>query len=100
MAAGKQTDHSIVATLARAIELSDEALAQVGRITVEAIRRGLPASSHVEAAERDMRSALRQLVLAERELRSGPGLGARVDEGSERIAEVLPGPGTDGVRGG
>ena len=92
MAAGKQTDHSIVATLARAIELSDEALAQVARTTVEGIRFGLPASSHVEAAERDMRSALRQLVLAERELRSRPRLGPRLERQPERIAEVLPAP--------
>jgi hypothetical protein len=92
MAAGKQTDHSIIAALARAIELSDEALAQVARSMVEGIRFGLPASSHVEAAERDMRSALRQLVLAERELRSRPGLGPRLERQPERIAEVLPGP--------
>ena len=99
MAAGKQSDHSIVATLARAIELSDEALAQVARVTVEGIRFRLPASSHIEAAERDMRSALRQLVLAERELRSRPGFGPRSEGQPERIAEVLPGPGPDGVRG-
>jgi hypothetical protein len=100
MATGKQNDPSIIATLARAIELSDEALAQVARVTVEAIRFGLPASSHIEAAERDMRSALRQLVLAERELRSRPGVGPRVEDRPERIAEVLPGPGPDRVRGG
>jgi hypothetical protein len=100
MATGKQNDHSIIATLARAIELSDEALAQVARVTVEGIRFGLPASSHIEAAERDMRSALRQLVLAERELRSRPGVGPRLEDRPERIAEVLPGPGPDRVRGG
>jgi hypothetical protein len=99
MATGKQNDHSITQNLARAIELSDEALAQVARITVEGIRRGLPTSSHVEAAERDMRSALRQLVLAERELHSRAGLGARLEERPERIAEVVPGPGADTVRG-
>jgi hypothetical protein len=100
MATGKQTDHGIIATLARAIELSDEALAQVARVTVEGIRFGLPASSHIEAAERDMRRALRQLVLAERELRSRAGVGSRVEERPERIAEVLPGPRRDGIRGG
>ena len=100
MATGKQTDHGIITTLARAIELSDEALAQVARVTVEGIRFGLPASSHIEAAERDMRRALRQLVLAERELRSRPGVGPRLEDRPERIAEVLPGPGPDRVRGG
>ena len=100
MATGKQTDHGIITTLARAIELSDEALAQVARVTVEGIRFGLPASSHIEAAERDMRRALRQLVLAERELRSRAGVGSRVEKRPERIAEVLPGPRRDGVRGG
>jgi hypothetical protein len=100
MAAGKQSDQSIGATLARAIELSDEALAQVARVTVEGIRFGLPASSHIEAAERDMRRALRQLVLAERELRSRLGSGPGLKGRPERIAEVLPGPGPDGVRGG
>ena len=100
MATGKQTDHGIITTLARAIELSDEALAQVARVTVEGIRFGLPASSHIEAAERDMRRALRQLVLAERELRSRSGVGSRVEKRPERIGEVLPGPRRDGVRGG
>ena len=100
MATGKQTDQGIITTLARAIELSDEALAQVARVTVEGIRFGLPASSHIEAAERDMRRALRQLVLAERELRSRAEVGSRVEEQPERIAEVLPGPRRDRVRGG
>jgi hypothetical protein len=100
MASGKQSDQSIGATLARAIELSDDALAQVARVTVEGIRFGLPTSSHIEAAERDMRSALRQLVLAERELRSRLGSGPRLEGRPERIAEVLSGPGPDGVRGG
>jgi hypothetical protein len=95
MAVGKPNDQSIIATLARAIELADEALAQVARITIEGIRSGHEVSSHVEAAEREMRSSLRQLVLAERDLRSGPGLEADLDEG---IAEVVPGPGADAVR--
>ena len=90
MAAGKQKAHSTAATVARAIELSDEALGQVARIAVEGIRCGLEASSHVEAAERDLRSALRQLVLAERELRSRPQLGAQLDEQPRRITGVVP----------
>ena len=53
-----------------ALEQTQEALSQVQRIAVEEIRIGLQASDHVEAAEREMRGALRQLVLAERELRA------------------------------
>jgi hypothetical protein len=98
MAVGKQSDHTIIATLARAIELSDQALGQIARITVEGIRRGLQANSHVEAAERDMRSALRQLVLAERELRSRPGVKPGPDERSEPIAEAVRDQGGDGAR--
>ena len=95
MAAGKQKAHSTATTVARAIELSDEALGQVARIAVEGIRCGLEASSHVEAAERDLRSALRQLVLAERELaerelRARPQLGAQLDEQPTRITGVVP----------
>jgi hypothetical protein len=100
MAVGKPNDQSIIATLAQAIELSDEALAQVARITIEAIRSGLEVSSHVEAAEREMRSALRQLVLAERELRTGPGLGGHFEEAPDGMAEVVPGPGADALRDG
>jgi hypothetical protein len=51
------------------VELAEEALAQVSRIAIEEIRSGLESSQHVMSAEREMRSALRQLVLAERELR-------------------------------
>jgi hypothetical protein len=95
MTAGKQKAHSTATTVARAIELSDEALGQVARIAVEGIRCGLEASSHVEAAERDLRSALRQLVLAERELaerelRSRPQLGAQLDEQPTGITGVVP----------
>jgi hypothetical protein len=98
MAVGKPNDQSIIATLARAIELSDEALAQVARITIEGIRSGHEVGSHVEAAEREMRSALRQLVLAERELRTGPGLG-HLEESPDGMADVVPGPGADAQRG-
>src|SRR5262249_52099429 len=98
MAVGKQSDHTIIATLARAIELSDEALGQIARITVEGIRRGLQANGHVEAAEGDMRGGLRQLVLAERELRSRHGVGPSPDERSEPIARAVPGQGGDGAR--
>ncbi len=59
--------HTISETLARAVELTEEALTQIMQIAIEQIREGLETTSHIEAAERDMRSALRQLVLAERE---------------------------------
>jgi hypothetical protein len=55
--------------LALALQDTQQALAQVPQIAIEEIRDGLEAGDHVQAAERDMRSALRQLVLAEREPR-------------------------------
>jgi hypothetical protein len=63
---------SIIESVVRAVELAEEALAQVSRIAIEEIRNGLESSHHISSAEREMRSALRQLVLAERELRSRP----------------------------
>lgn len=54
--------------LKRAVERTEEALSEIMRIDVEEIRDGLESSNHVEAAEREMRSALRQLAMAEREL--------------------------------
>lgn len=90
MAVGKQNNESIAARVERAIELSDEALGEVAQIATEGIRFGLEANSHVEAAERDMRAALRQLVLAERELRSQHRLRPRPDEQPEGITGVVP----------
>jgi hypothetical protein len=100
MGAGKPNDQSIIATLTRAIELSDEALAHVARIAIEGIRSGVEVGGHVEAAERDMRNALRQLVLAERELRAGRGFAERLEVGPEGITEVVPAPRPDGARRG
>ncbi len=51
----------------QAIQMTENALSQVNQVAMEQIRRGADISSHVEAAERDLRGALRQLVLAERE---------------------------------
>jgi hypothetical protein len=67
---GRRGDSVVVDRLALALEVTQEALAQVQQIAIEEIRYGLEASDHVQAAERDMRSALRQLVLAERQLGS------------------------------
>jgi hypothetical protein len=66
-------DQNLIGTIAR-LELTEAALGEVTRIAVEQIHSGLESTSHVEAAERDMSSALRPLVLAERELRSRSGL--------------------------
>lgn len=89
--------------MARALELTEDALGEVARIAIEEIHSGLESSNHVQAAERDMRSALRQLVLAERELRSKSRARLSVDERArpsvderpESIAKVVPGPGSD-----
>lgn len=59
--------------MARALELTEEALGVVARIAIEEIHSGLESSNHVEAAELDMRSALRQLVLAAHERRARAG---------------------------
>jgi hypothetical protein len=75
-------------SFAKAIEMTENALSEVGRLAVEQIRRGAETSSHIEAAERDLRGALRQLVLAEREgaLRAG-------SEGVRNLGEVRRGVG-------
>lgn len=49
-----------------AMQLTEAALGQLMRVVVENIRQGGNASAHVEAAERDLRSALRQLSLIQR----------------------------------
>lgn len=100
MTAGKRGNRNIVATMARALELTEEALGEVARIAIEEIHSGLESSNHVQAAERDMRSALRQLVMAEREMRSKSGMRTTVDKRPEEIAEVVPGPGSDAAHRG
>jgi hypothetical protein len=75
-----RSDQGITETLARALELTEEALSQVTRMAIEEIRDGLETSNHVDAAERDMRSALRQLVLAERELQTRSALRKNVGQ--------------------
>jgi prophage DNA circulation protein len=95
MTAGKRSDRNIAAAMARALELTEQALGEVARIAIEEIHSGLESSNHVQAAERDMRSALRQLVMAERELRSRSGMRTHVHERPEGIANGVPGPGSD-----
>jgi hypothetical protein len=97
MAAGKRSNRDISAIIARALELTEEALSEVARIAIEEIHSGLESSNHVQAAERDMRSALRQLVMAERDLRSKSGGLAGRDIRSEGPGEIAPGPASDGL---
>jgi hypothetical protein len=64
------------------------------RIAMEEIYSVLESSNHVQAAERDMCNTRKQLVLAEREPRSGPGMRASLDERRKGTAEVVRGPGS------
>ncbi len=96
----RNSEQSIIATTTRAIELTEEALAQVAQVAVEGIHCGLEASAHVEAAERGMRDALRQLVLAERELRSRAGLVTGLDQLPDGNGAVVHAPGADAAAGG
>jgi hypothetical protein len=74
MTTGEPGDQHLAEMMERALELAEETLEQVTRIAVEQIRKGIATSNHVEAAEREMRSALRQLVLAKGEwhIKSAP----------------------------
>jgi hypothetical protein len=49
------------------MELTEEALPQIMKVAIEQIREGLETTRHIEAAEQDIRSDPRYLVLAERE---------------------------------
>lgn len=70
MTPGESGHEHVAEIMERALQLAEEALEQVTRIAVEQIREGVESSNHIEAAEREMRSALRQLVLAQRERRA------------------------------
>ncbi len=96
----KRSGQNLIATIDRALELTEEAVGEVARIAIEEIHSGLDSSNHVQAAERDMRNALRQLVLAEQELRSRSEARPSGDERHERIAEVVRGPGSGAARSG
>jgi hypothetical protein len=48
----------------KAVRLTEQALSEVTKLTIEQIHHGAENSPHVEAAERDLRNALRQLVMA------------------------------------
>jgi hypothetical protein len=51
----------------KAIELTENALAELNHLATAQMRSGAEISSHVEAAERALRDSLHQLVAAERE---------------------------------
>jgi hypothetical protein len=87
----KRGDQGVLATMARALELTEQALGQVARIAIEQIHGGVETGGHIEAAERDMRSALRQLVLAEREVQARSARRA-AEERAEGIETIVPIP--------
>ena len=80
-------EQRIAERLALAAEQTQEALAEVQRIATEQIRSGLEVSDHVAATERELRSALRQLVLAEREQRSRSQRPASFDRSTDVIGD-------------
>ena len=99
MTLGPRGDKRTSEVMGDALELTEHALALVSQIAIEEIRDGTEPNSHVDAAERDMRSALRQLGLAERELRTKGERGMRGAERASTVAEVVPGPGSSAPRG-
>jgi hypothetical protein len=88
MSRGGQGDEHVANILEQALGLAEETLEQIARVAVEQIRRGAETSNHVEAAERDLRSALRQLVLAQREWRAASVASASVGEPGEGSVRV------------
>jgi hypothetical protein len=88
MSMGEPDDAHIADLMERALGLAEETLEQIARIAVEQIRRGVESNNHVEAAERDLRSALRQLVLAQREWRVPSGPAVTGDQPARRTIEV------------
>jgi hypothetical protein len=88
MSMGDPGDAHVADLMERALGLAEEALEQIARIAVEQIRRGVESSNHVEAAERDLRSALRQLVLAKREWRPATGPSRTLEAPAESTAPV------------
>jgi hypothetical protein len=88
MSLGHADDAHVAEVMERALGLAEEALEQIARIAVEQIRRGVESSNHVEAAERDLRSALRQLVLAQREWGAASGGSELLGEPAQDIARL------------
>jgi hypothetical protein len=88
MSRGDPGDEHVAEILDKALGLAEETLEQIARVAVEQIRRGAETNNHVEAAERDLRSALRQLVLAQREWRAPIVPPTSLDERGEGIVRV------------
>jgi hypothetical protein len=83
----RPSDEHVIGTIVQARALAEEALALLARVALDELHQGLEASSHLEAAEHDLRGAVRETVLAERDLRYQLQPEAEPDE----VAEVLPG---------
>jgi hypothetical protein len=88
MSRGDPGGEHVAEILEQALGLAEETLEQIARVAVEQIRRGAETDNHVEAAERDLRSALRQLVLAQREWRAPSAASAPVGEPAEGLVRV------------
>ncbi|MGH2885778.1 MAG: hypothetical protein ACRDPA_24285 [Solirubrobacteraceae bacterium] len=87
MSRGEPGDEHVAEILEQALGLAEETLEQIARVAVEQIRTGAEASNHVEAAERDLRSALRQLVLAQRDWRA-PSVASASPQPGEGLVRV------------
>lgn len=57
--------------LYRALEATEEALGEVTKLAIQRIRLGVDTPPHLEAAERELRNALRQLASLSTERRRG-----------------------------
>jgi hypothetical protein len=83
MNTGLSAEERLGELLERALQLTEDSLEHITRIAVEQIRKGAETSSHIEAAERDVRNALRQLVLAQRESATKPVPGTGTGGGNQ-----------------
>lgn len=77
MSPAEPADQRVAESMERALQLAEEALEQITRVAVEQIRKGIETNNHIEAAEREIRSAMRQLVLAQREWQAKSATPAR-----------------------
>jgi hypothetical protein len=63
---GGEPPEAIGSPIDLALQSTEAALVQLTKVVMDNIRSGGEASPHVEAAERDLRSALRQLAQVKR----------------------------------
>ena len=66
MRLGNEPAEAIGLPIDLALQSTEAALVQLTKVVMDNIRSGGEASPHVEAAERDLRSALRQLAQVKR----------------------------------